>query len=161
MIGPIEKDHLPAVLRLNNEHIVETSALAMGDLSAMIDEAFLALQIGDGAGGFMLAFDRNAAYGSANFAWFRGRYESFVYVDRVIVAVDARGKGYARSLYDRLFDAARDAGIELIACEVNVEPPNPASHAFHAGMGFERVGRATLHGGDKVVSYMVRPAIRR
>lgn len=122
----------------------------------MAEEAFLALQMDHGAGGFILAFDHEASYGSPNFAWFRDRYESFVYVDRVIVAADARGKGYARKLYEMLLEAARDAGIELVACEVNVEPPNPASQALHIRMGFEEVGRATLDGGKKTVSYMIR-----
>lgn len=156
MIGPIEKRHLPTVLQLNNEHVVETSALTMDALSAMAEEAFFALQVDRGAGGFILAFDRDASYRSPNFAWFRERYESFVYIDRVIVAADSRGRGHARTLYGMLFEAARDAGIERIACEVNVEPPNPASWALHAAMGFEPVGRATLDGGRKTVSYMIR-----
>ncbi len=156
MIGPIGKDHLAAVLKLNNEHVVETSALSPDELSAMAGEAFLALQINGGAGGFILVFDHDASYGSRNFAWFRERYESFVYIDRVIVAADARGRGYARAFYEAVFRTAREAGIELVACEVNVEPPNPASQALHAGMGFERVGRAALAGGEKVVSYMIR-----
>lgn len=156
MIGPIEKNQLSTVLKLNNEHVVETSALTMDELSAMAEEAFLALQLDQGAGGFILAFDQDASYYSPNFAWFRERYESFVYIDRVIVAADARGRGYARSFYEALFSAAEVASIETIVCEVNVEPPNPASQALHARMGFEQVGRATLDGGKKTVSYMIR-----
>jgi predicted GNAT superfamily acetyltransferase len=40
-------------------------------------------------------------------------------------------------------------------CEVNAEPPNPASDAFHAAMGFAEVGSATL-GGGKQVRYFER-----
>ncbi len=156
MIKPIEKNHLPAVLKLNNEHIVETSALTMNQLSAMVGKASLALQIDHGASGFLLAFDHNAQYRSPNFAWFRRHYDAFLYIDRVIVAAGARGRGYARSFYETLFKAAEDAGINLVACEVNLEPPNPASQALHTRMGFKHVGRATLDGDRKIVSYMIR-----
>jgi predicted GNAT superfamily acetyltransferase len=63
----------------------------------------------------------------------------------------------ARGLYDELFAAAAHAGHSLIGCEVNVEPPNPISDAFHEALGFAEVGRASLLGGEKVVRYLVRP----
>jgi predicted GNAT superfamily acetyltransferase len=43
-----------------------------------------------------------------------------------------------------------------VVCEVNSEPPNPASDAFHAAMGFTEVGRATIHQGRKTVRYLTR-----
>jgi predicted GNAT superfamily acetyltransferase len=45
-------------------------------------------------------------------------------------------------------------GHELIACEVNADPPNPASDAFHAALGFKPVGLAAIHGGSKTVRYL-------
>jgi predicted GNAT superfamily acetyltransferase len=39
---------------------------------------------------------------------------------------------------------------------VNTEPPNPASDAFHARLGFVEVGRAVLPGGAKAVRYLRR-----
>jgi predicted GNAT superfamily acetyltransferase len=39
---------------------------------------------------------------------------------------------------------------------VNVEPPNPASDAFHEAVGFSEVGRAVIQGGEKQVRYMVK-----
>ena len=42
-----------------------------------------------------------------------------------------------------------------MVCEVNAEPPNPASDAFHAALGFTEVGQATLNRG-KVVRYFAR-----
>jgi predicted GNAT superfamily acetyltransferase len=44
------------------------------------------------------------------------------------------------------------AGHDRVVCEVNVDPPNPTSRAFHLRMGFGEVGHATLPGGTKTVS---------
>lgn len=45
----------------------------------------------------MLAMDQDADYASPNFQRFRARYPRFVYVDRIVVAQSARGRGYAGS----------------------------------------------------------------
>ena len=68
----------------------------------------------------------------------------------------ARGRGLARRLYDDLFAAARAAGHARIVCEVNSDPPNPASDAFHAALVFVPVGAAEIHGGKKTVTYLER-----
>ena len=47
-------------------------------------------------------------------------------------------------------------GHERVVCEVNREPPNPASDAFHATLGFSEVGAAAIHGGSKTVRYLAR-----
>jgi predicted GNAT superfamily acetyltransferase len=79
-----------------------------------------------------------------------------VYVDRVVVSPLMRGRGYARALYTDLFARARQEGHTLVVCEVNSEPPNPASDAFHAAMGSTEVGRATIHQGRKTLRYLTR-----
>jgi uncharacterized protein len=105
---------------------------------------------------FLIAFDQNAAYDSANYLWFRQRLPRFVYVDRIVVAANHRGQGLARRLYEDLFERARAAGHQWIACEVNIEPPNPGSDAFHARLGFNEIGRATLAHNGKTVRYLTR-----
>lgn len=144
-----------AVLVLNNEHAAELSWLEPDRLSYLLGEAFYARRIGN-LDAFMIAFDQDAGYDSPNFVWFRERYPRFVYVDRIAVAAHARGRGYARSLYQNLFDHAREAGHGVVSCEVNSDPPNPASDAFHAALGFEEVGSAAIHDGKKTVGYFVR-----
>jgi predicted GNAT superfamily acetyltransferase len=106
-----------------------------------------------GATAFLIALDQNAPYRNPNFSWFKRSRESFVYIDRIIVAALARGQGVARILYDDLFVAAQQAGQDRVVCEVNIESPNPASEAFHLAMGFEEVGQSTIHGGTKTVRY--------
>jgi uncharacterized protein len=141
------------VLALNNDHAVELSWLDLERLAALLREAFYARRLGK-LDAFLLAFDERADYDSPNFLWFRERYRRFVYVDRVVVASAARGRGYARQLYADLFDHARQAGHDIVVCEVNSDPPNPASDAFHAALGFVEVGGARIHGGKKTVRYL-------
>jgi len=142
-----------ALLALNNAHAQELSWLEGGKLDSMIRNAFLARRIGS-VDAFILAFDQDSDYAGENFLWFKSRYARFVYVDRIVVAADARGQGLARRLYEDLFAAAVLAGQQMIVCEVNAEPPNPESDAFHAGFGFEHVGLASLHSGEKMVRYL-------
>lgn len=145
----------PAVLALNNEHAAELSWLEPERLSHLIGEAFYARRSGE-LDGFTLAFDQGADYDSPNFLWFRSRYPRFVYVDRIAVASHARGRGIARRFYENLFEAARGAGHEVVTCEVNLDPPNPGSDAFHAALGFAEVGQASIGDGTKKVRYFAR-----
>ncbi|MEJ0059104.1 MAG: GNAT family N-acetyltransferase [Terricaulis sp.] len=134
----------------------------------MLSEAFRASVIGPPASSrqteaagwkpavqaFLIAFDQTANYSSPNFLWFRERFARFVYVDRIVVAEEARKQGLARTLYQDVFDAARAAGHERVACEVNYAPPNSVSDAFHESLGFTEIGRAAL-AKDKGVRYLM------
>lgn len=77
-----------------------------------------------------------------------------------VVAPSARGRGLARALYADLFDRAGRADHHLVVCEVNITPPNLASDALHAVLGFSEVGQATIHSGTKTVRYLSRPLVR-
>ncbi|MBA3448691.1 MAG: GNAT family N-acetyltransferase [Pseudaminobacter sp.] len=145
----------PAILALNNEHAAELSWLEPERLSFLLGQAFYARRIGN-VDAFLMAFDQAADYDSPNFRWFRARYPRFVYVDRVVVAGPARGRGHARRLYHDLFQNAAFAGHDIVTCEVNSEPPNPSSDAFHAALGFSEVGHAAIHGGAKAVRYFAK-----
>jgi GNAT superfamily N-acetyltransferase len=92
-----------ALLALNNAHAQELSWLEAERLGYLIGEALLARRIGR-LDAFLLAFDQDARYDSPNFIWFRDRYPRFVYVDRIVVAPSARGRGCARRLYRDLFE---------------------------------------------------------
>jgi predicted GNAT superfamily acetyltransferase len=148
-------DLAQALLALNNTHAVELSWLEAPRLAHLVAQAFLAERIGQ-ADALLLAFDQDADYDSPNFLWFRDRFPRFVYVDRIVVAAQARGRGHARRLYQLLFERARAAGHERVVCEVNSNPPNPASDAFHADLGFVVVGTGEIHGGEKTVTYLAR-----
>jgi predicted GNAT superfamily acetyltransferase len=152
---PIAPDRLDGVLALNNAHAAELSLLDHDRLAGLVRQALWAAQIGEGDG-FILLLDETAAYDSPNFRWFKDRFERFAYVDRVVVAPVARGRGLARRLYAGAFAAASAAGQRMVAAEVNRVPPNPASDAFHGALGFREVGQASIHGGTRTVRYLTR-----
>jgi uncharacterized protein len=143
------------LLALNNAHAQDLSWLDHHRMRQLISQAFLALRVGS-VDAFLLAFDQDAAYDSPNFLWFRAHYPRFVYVDRVVCSLATRRRGHAHALYDQLFEAASHAGHRRVVCEVNADPPNPASDGFHAALGFAEVGTATLHGDGRTVRYLSR-----
>jgi predicted GNAT superfamily acetyltransferase len=153
LIHTVDVPELPRILALNNAYAVETSFLDEARLDAMLKEAFLATRIGDVVA-FLIVFDQQARYDSPNFKWFQAKYPDFVYVDRIITGPNARGKGYARALYQDLFEKAAGRGHKRVVCEVNLDPPNPGSDAFHLALGFAEVGRQLLPGSGKIVRYL-------
>jgi len=150
---PITHDLVAPALALNNAHTVELGSLEADRFGSLLGQAFFAAAIGR-VDAFVLALLEGAAYDSPNFLWFRQRYPRFVYVDRVVVSAESRGRGYARRMYGALFEKAKQAGHTMVACEVNIVPPNPVSDAFHASLDFVEVGRASVYGGTKTVRYL-------
>lgn len=155
-VTPITDDAVPAVLALNRAFEAETAPLSAAELAAFRAMAAFTGCVDQGAAGFVTAMDQDADYDGTNFSWFRARYARFIYVDRIIVSPTAQGTGCGRALYEALFDAARDMGHPMIACEINVAPPNPQSVAFHAKLGFVQVGEAEILDGAKTVGYFVK-----
>ncbi len=139
---------------LNKVHEVELSPLTREGVVSMVDRATYGRSIDGGA--FLLGFDQDGDYDSPNFIWHRDRFARFLYVDRIAVASTHRRRGLAAQLYDDVFSFARDRGLERVVCEVNSDPPNPGSDAFHKALGFEIVGEAFLDDRGKTVRYLAR-----
>jgi predicted GNAT superfamily acetyltransferase len=144
-----------AILELNNAHEMELSRLDPARLQHLLAAAYHARMAPHGVA-FLIAFAPDADYDGVHFAWFRERFKDFVYVDRIVVAHEARGRGIARALYADLFHHAQADGHSMIGCEVNADPPNPASDAFHASLGFYEIGAASMANG-KAVRYFSKP----
>jgi predicted GNAT superfamily acetyltransferase len=154
-MGPAD---LAEVLRLNQAALPAVSSLDAADLAQLRDETALALVHADDVGvqAFALLFEETANYESLNFQWFRARYAGFLYMDRIVVAPDVAGSGLGRTLYRHAAPRAVARGV-MICCEVNLEPPNPASMAFHQRLGFQVVGERGEPGSGKRVAMMVHP----
>ncbi len=142
------------IYALNKKHEVELSPLTRDGVASMVARATYARAIDGGA--FLLGFDRDGDYDSPNFIWHRDRFERFLYVDRIAVAASHRRRGLAAKLYEDVFAFAANRGDERVVCEVNSDPPNPASDAFHAALGFKVVGDAYLGDRGKTVRYLAR-----
>lgn len=141
------------LLHLNNASARETSLLTAQRFSQLIDAASIALFVPPSAA-LLLAFAHRDDYDGTHFGWFRRRMDRFIYVDRIVVGAAWRRYGLARMLYREVFQQAAQRDLGRVVCEVNVEPPNPTSDAFHSSLGFEEVGRATIDGGAKTVRYL-------
>jgi len=143
----------PAVLELNLASERELSPLDEARLEWILSLAHdgLAVEQAGKLVGFAVAVAQGSGYDSENYRWFARRYERFLYLDRVAVAAGMRRRGVATLLYDAIEERARALG--RMVCEVNLEPANPASLAFHAARGYVELGRLA-HGEEKLVALL-------
>ena len=147
-----------AILSLNNERGVELGLLSDTALRAHLAVAAFARVVGPVGQphAFLLTFDHRTPPQGPNHAWFLARRAAFLYVDRVCVAAPVHQQGIARALYEDGLAFAAERNLPVLCCEVNTQPPNPRSDAFHARLGFHEVGRAYLADRGKAVRYLER-----
>lgn len=148
-----ERD-FPEILILNSQWVRFTSPLdgmSLARLHAASGRHRVA-EIDGRVAGFLLALREGADYDSPNYRWFDDRGGAFLYIDRAIVDAPAQGAGVGTALYEDLFAFARDSGVDRIACELDVDPPNETSARFHDRLGFREVGTQRVAGGAKQVS---------
>jgi predicted GNAT superfamily acetyltransferase len=145
------------ILELNDKSVAETSPLDERGLAALAaqSDCFKVHSQGGAVTAFLIALRENARYENVNFRWFCERYPRFIYIDRIVVAPDRRGAGIGAALYEDVERHARDSGIDMLACEVNVQPENQPSLEFHRNRGFVEVGTQSLPTQEKVVAMLV------
>jgi predicted GNAT superfamily acetyltransferase len=171
-IRPARRDDLPRLRQLNEGAVPHVNSVTLQDFEDFLAMAALFLvaeeekaeeeeapkeQASDEGGeilAFLLVLAPEAPYQSPNFLWFRQAYEDFLYVDRIVVAPQARGRGLGSQLYRQLL-AWATSRTRRITCEVNLRPANEGSLLFHQRWGFRAVGRQQTEGGTKEVSLMV------
>ncbi len=151
---------LDEILAHNNAAVPAVNALVRADLEYFVRVAhsFLVIDAPDDAiAGFMIGLGPGVDYDSSNYGWFSDRYESFVYVDRIVVAESGRGMGVGTLLYDEFARRGGADGREVMLAEVNIEPRNDVSLAFHDARGFVSVGEQDTEGGAKRVTMLAKP----
>lgn len=151
----IQREDVPAVLALNDREVELTSPLDAARLDQLLEWADRG-EVVEHAGriaGFVLTFGPHSDYDSANYRWFANRYaDRFYYLDRIVVGAAFRRLGLASFVYEQVeADARRHSRMAL---EVNIDPPNEPSLAFHRRRGYEEVGRLAAPG--HLVSLQVR-----
>ena len=141
----------PQVLRLHEESVEVLSKMdeqRLGFILSLAGRSLVAEHDGEVVG-FAIAIAQGTDYDSANYRWFSQRYGRFLYLDRIAVAATHRRHGVGGALYDAMEATAAPSG--RMVCEVNVEPPNEVSLAFHRARGYREVGRLA-HGTVRTVA---------
>ena len=141
---------------LNDAAAPAVPVTAAADLARLVGLTALALGVErDGhLVGFVLAVPPGAAYDSENYRYFESRDVDHLYVDRIVIAEAERGRGLGAVLYDVVVEAAREQGRTEVTCEVNLDPPNPGSMAFHRRLGFRELGSQPTKGGSVTVALL-------
>jgi len=165
-LRPYRDRDLDALVAVNDAAYPAVPITPAAELAELIGMSSVAVVVDDGAAaGFVLGMPPGLAYQSENYLFFSARARehgtTFVYVDRIVLAAHLRGRALGPQLYDAVFDEARRVGADEVLCEVNLEPPNPGSLAFHTRLGFVEVGRQSTKGGANVVALLAAPATPR
>ncbi|MDM7831971.1 GNAT family N-acetyltransferase [Cellulomonas edaphi] len=145
----MREEDLASVAAMNDAAVPAVNALGLDGLREHLPRCSAALVAHDASGviGFLLALAPGADYASENYAWFSAHVPGSLYVDRIVVAPRAASRGVGRALYAAVTEQARALGLDRVTAEVNLEPPNPRSSAFHARLGFTPVGEQVTKGG--------------
>ena len=117
----------------------------------------LVAEAGGVPAGFMILIRPGSAYPSDNFGWFEEQFDNHLYIDRIAVSKVAWGAGVGRALYEEAMHIAAALGEKRLTAEVNEDPPNPESMAFHAKLGFRHLLSRTSPRLGKVVAMLERP----
>jgi predicted GNAT superfamily acetyltransferase len=148
LLRPITVSDHHDVLDLNERNVELLAPLdepRLTELVAVADSASV-IDVDGAFAGFVITFAAGSAYDGENFAWFTERYDDFCYLDRVVIHEDFRRRGLGSAVYDELESTC---GRPLFALEVNLDPPNVASLAFHRARGYTEVGQR-ISGGHLV-----------
>jgi predicted GNAT superfamily acetyltransferase len=153
VIRPINPLDLPRVLELNEANVPAVGSLDIDRLGAIVAECPIALvlEVDDTIVGFCLVLGAGASYDSVNYRWFAERYDDHMYLDRVAFDSEYQGRGLGTLVYaevDRLLGSFE--GVKRLTLEINFEPPNDQSLAFHSRQGFVEVGQQDTPYGIRV-----------
>lgn len=142
---------------INNTAIPEVNLLDEAKARWLVEQAALArLATLEGqVAGVIIVLSDTAGLQSDYYDWFTQRYHNFMYIDRIIVAEWARGRGVASALYQEVEQAAQAQRL-AIATEVYSRPPNIASLNFHRKRGFQEVGQQLNAAEGKTVSKLMK-----
>ena len=159
MLRNLTDADLERVLEINHANVPAVGGATADHLSGLVASSSIAVvSLVDGeVAGFCIVLGPDADYDSVNYLWFMEHHPTAMYLDRV--AFDARfhGQGLGSEMYaevDRLIRLEQPTATGL-TLEVNVDPPNEPSLAFHRKLGFSEVGRQMSAGIE--VSLMHRP----
>lgn len=141
-------DHdLDVVLEINTANVPAVGLVDLDRLRHLVGESAIALVVEDDGivVGFCLVLAPDSTYDSINYRWFMDRYTDAYYLDRVAFDSTAQGRGLGAALYAEVDRRVAPCAARL-TLEVNFDPPNEQSLAFHARQGYSEVGRQMAKG---------------
>ncbi len=145
-VAELNRQAAPAVNDIGEEGIAQ--------LRSMCDVQLVATDPAGKVIAFLLSLGSGHPYESENYRFFEERKHRHQYIDRIVVAPSAKGTGVGRALYESVIERARETGANEVTCEVNIDPPNPGSLAFHERLGFRRVADLDTKGGTVRVTLL-------
>jgi uncharacterized protein len=156
LFRPLEPHDYAEALRINHADVDKLAPMDADRLQLLASMARHAhvVDIDGEVAGLVITMPPGTAYDSDNYAWFSARYDNFLYLDRIVVSDRFRRRGVGSFIYDHAEADAAPHGVLLL--EVNIEPANPVSLAFHASRNFQEVGRLEHDGGKKITSMMAK-----
>jgi predicted GNAT superfamily acetyltransferase len=154
-VRPAVVDDLATILAINAAGQPGVVAFAPEEIAGLASGAircWVAETSGNVAtvAGYLIAYQQDETCEGDEFAWFRSTYPSFLYVDQIAIAPDRHRAGVGSALYAAAAAYAVEQQLTMLTCEVNLDPPNPGSLAFHMRLGFQRVGTLRTHDGRAV-----------
>jgi predicted GNAT superfamily acetyltransferase len=152
-LRPITASDHEAVVGLNDRHVELTAPMdraRLVELAAAAEHADV-IEVDGEFAGFVITFGPGAAYDGTHYGWFAERYDDYCYLDRIVIHEDFQRRGLGTFAHDELEGSC---ARPVFALEVNIDPPNEPSLAFHRARGFVEVGHTDASG--HLVSLMVK-----
>jgi hypothetical protein len=142
------------LLRLNAQNRPAVAPLQTAELARLLECDGYHLVAVDESGavvGYLLSFPRDSDYDDTEFCWLRERIaKPFFYICQVVVASEHRRRQIGRAFYRDLLATARQRGAQILCCDVNTNPPNLESFAFHYRLGFGEIGFGEASDGTEI-----------
>ena len=155
-INTVEDSDLDYIISLNENSLPAVSSLGILRVKYFLEFSsyFKIIRDNDLPIGFLIGLMPGKDYSSENYIWVNERYDSFIYVDRIVIDEKYRNIGIGSYLYTHLVKTYYGK-VENIICEVNILPYNKPSINFHKKYGFKEIGQKDTENGKKRVSYMM------
>ena len=115
-------DDLEFVLNLNqiNTPAVSDSSFEMMSYFLKVSEYFKILNVGEKPIGFLIALMPGKDYKSENYRWFNSKYNSFMYIDRVVISGKYQRRGFGSELLYKVECEAKRDGLSSLSTEASL-----------------------------------------
>ena len=152
MLRELKEEDQEALLALNNASTPAVNPLTLEELKNILSlaEKCWVEEIDSELAAALIIIGPEQTYSSDNYTWLETQFSNYCYVDRIMVDENHKRKGLGNNLYQELERHAERTGAHILLCEVNLEPPNPQSIAFHTRLDWEPFFEREHSPGKKV-----------